>query len=53
MYYVHLHSLIKRINMYINMYSFNQTIVSLIGHLMDILVYTSRFHKMFGDGNLV
>jgi len=26
--YVNLHSLIKRINIYLNMYSFNQTIVS-------------------------
>jgi len=48
MYYIHMliYNLIKRINIYVNIYSFNQTIVS-------CKVYTPRFHKMFGHGNLV
>jgi len=47
---LHLRSLIKRINIYIHIYYFNQTIVS---RLRYILVYTPKFHKMFGHGNFV
>jgi len=48
-----LHSLIKIINIYINMYSFNQTIVShsFMSFKLYLLIYTTRIHKMFSPGN--
>jgi len=44
--------LIQRINMYIHIYSSNYCL-SFMCVIKGLLVYTLRFHKMFGFGNLV
>jgi len=45
--YVNLHSLIKRINIYKNIYSFNQTIVSHLCHVSYTHVYIEISHNVW------